>query len=64
MGTDNFARVFVSDVDNDIEVRSPLGKLPLPGIDGGEGQHEYEGAVYVVGVEEVAHKRNSLDCLP
>lgn len=54
--TYDFPGVPVTNIDNDVHVRRPESELSLPGIEGGERQHQQIWTVHLVRVEQVVHK--------
>ena len=44
-GAHHLSAADVSEVDHQVELRRPQGKLPLPGNNGGERDHQKEGSV-------------------
>ena len=63
LGAEDGPARHVTDVGEHVHVRPPLLELVLPGVEGGEGHDDEEGAVEGVLVEEVVEEGDGLDGL-
>ena len=51
----------ISNVDDNIELWCPQLKLPLPGIERGQGNYQQEGTVKLLSIVQVRQKRHNLN---
>lgn len=62
--TNRFPAHDITEVDHHVHVRSPGVKLPLPGGECRQRDHQQEGPVQLVLVEQVGQEGDGLDGLP